>query len=111
MDIEQVSMKMNVLIMPLRDVVVFPGSVMPLFVGREKSINAVYEGLKRDRQLFLVAQKSPEQDNPTLEDLYSVGTLANILQTLKLPDGTVKVLVEGIQRFVLLCLNVDGEFF
>lgn len=110
MDIEQVSMKMNVLIMPLRDVVVFPGSVMPLFVGREKSINAVYEGLKRDRQLFLVAQKSPEQDNPTLEDLYSVGTLANILQTLKLPDGTVKVLVEGIQRFELLSLHVDGEF-
>ena len=110
MDIEQVSMKMNVLIMPLRDVVVFPGSVMPLFVGREKSIKAVYEALKRDRQLFLVAQKSPEQDNPSLDDLYSVGTLANILQTLKLPDGTVKVLVEGVQRFKLLSLHAEGEF-
>lgn len=110
MDIEQIAMKMKVLIMPLRDVVVFPGSVMPLFVGREKSINAVYEALKRDRQLFLIAQKSPELDDPKREDLYSVGTLANILQTLKLPDGTVKVLVEGVQRFELLNVHNDGEF-
>lgn len=110
MDIEQIAMKMKVLIMPLRDVVVFPGSVMPLFVGREKSINAVYEAQKRDRQLFLIAQKSPELENPTRDDLYSVGTLANILQTLKLPDGTVKVLVEGVQRFELLNLHTDGEF-
>ncbi len=110
MDIEQIAMKMKVLIMPLRDVVVFPGSVMPLFVGREKSINAVYEALKRDRQLFLIAQKSPELDDPKREDLYSVGTLANILQTLKLPDGTVKVLVEGVQRFELLNVHSDGEF-
>lgn len=110
MDINQIAMKMKVLIMPLRDVVVFPGSVMPLFVGREKSINAVYEAQKRDRQLFLIAQKSPEQEDPKREDLYSVGTLANILQTLKLPDGTVKVLVEGVQRFELLNLHRDGEF-
>lgn len=110
MDIEQIAMKMKVLIMPLRDVVVFPGSVMPLFVGREKSINAVYEAQKRDRQLFLIAQKSPELEDPTREDLYSVGTLANILQTLKLPDGTVKVLVEGVQRFELLNLHREGEF-
>ncbi|WP_365942347.1 endopeptidase La [Thiomicrospira sp.] len=104
------AMKMKVLIMPLRDVVVFPGSVMPLFVGREKSINAVYEAQKRDRQLFLIAQKSPELEDPASDDLYSVGTLANILQTLKLPDGTVKVLVEGVQRFELLNLHADGEF-
>ncbi|MBE0493892.1 MAG: endopeptidase La [Thiomicrospira sp.] len=110
MDIEQIAMKMKVLIMPLRDVVVFPGSVMPLFVGREKSINAVYEAQKRDRQLFLIAQKSPELEDPASDDLYSVGTLANILQTLKLPDGTVKVLVEGVQRFELLNLHADGEF-
>lgn len=110
MDIEQIAMKMKVLIMPLRDVVVFPGSVMPLFVGREKSINAVYEAQKRDRQLFLIAQKSPELEDPTRDDLYSVGTLANILQTLKLPDGTVKVLVEGVQRFELLNLHTDSEF-
>lgn len=109
MDIDQIAMKMKVIIMPLRDVVVFPGSVMPLFVGREKSINAIYEAMKRDRQLFLVAQKSPEFENPTRKDLYTVGTLANILQTLKLPDGTVKVLVEGVQRFEMLNLHEDGE--
>ncbi|SFR50762.1 endopeptidase La [Thiomicrospira sp. ALE5] len=100
----------RVLIMPLRDVVVFPGSVMPLFVGREKSINAVYEALKRDRLLFLIAQKNPDQDQPSRNDLYEVGTLATILQTLKLPDGTVKVLVEGVQRYSLEQLHNEGEF-
>ncbi|WP_353957032.1 endopeptidase La [Thiomicrospira sp. R3] len=103
------AMKMNVLVMPLRDVVVFPGSVMPLFVGRAKSISAVFEAQRRDRQLFLIAQKSADQDDPKVSDLYAVGTLANILQTLKLPDGTVKVLVEGVQRFELINLhNHDG---
>lgn len=110
MDIDQITMKMKVIIMPLRDVVVFPGSVMPLFVGREKSINAVQEAMKRDRQLFLVAQKNPEVDDPTIDDLYSVGTLVNILQTLRLPDGTVKVLVEGVQRFELFNLHEELEF-
>jgi ATP-dependent Lon protease len=110
MDINQVAMKMNVLVMPLRDVVVFPGSVMPLFVGRAASINAVFEAQKRDKQLFLIAQKSPEQDHPERADLYQVGTLANILQTLKLPDGTVKVLVEGLQRFELLNLSQNNGF-
>ena len=107
MDIDQVSMKMNVLVLPLRDVVVFPGNVMPLFVGREKSIQALNEAMESDKQIFLVTQKSAELDVPSLEDLYSVGTMANILQLLKLPDGTVKVLVEGIQRFNLLSLGED----
>ena len=109
MDIDQVSMKMNVLVLPLRDVVVFPGNVMPLFVGREKSIHALNEAMSGDKQIFLVAQKSAEQDVPKLEDLYSVGTMANILQLLKLPDGTVKVLVEGIQRFELTSLHNEGS--
>ncbi|WP_420824416.1 endopeptidase La [Thiomicrorhabdus aquaedulcis] len=100
-------MKMNVLILPLRDVVVFPGNVMPLFVGRDKSIQALNEAMKGDKQIFLITQKSAELDLPTLEDLYSVGTMANILQLLKLPDGTVKVLVEGIQRFELLGLHTE----
>lgn len=107
MDIDQVSMKMNVLVLPLRDVVVFPGNVMPLFVGREKSIQALNEAMQGDKQIFLITQKSAELDVPTLEDLYSVGTMANILQLLKLPDGTVKVLVEGAQRFNLLSLKED----
>jgi ATP-dependent Lon protease len=105
MELDQVTMKMNVLVLPLRDVVVFPGNVMPLFVGREKSIQALNEAMEGDKQIFLVTQKSAEQDIPTLEDLYSVGTMANILQLLKLPDGTVKVLVEGVQRFHLLSLS------
>lgn len=105
MELDQVTMKMNVLVLPLRDVVVFPGNVMPLFVGREKSIQALNEAMEGDKQIFLVTQKSAELDVPSLEDLYSVGTMANILQLLKLPDGTVKVLVEGVQRFKLLSLN------
>jgi len=105
MELDQVTMKMNVLVLPLRDVVVFPGNVMPLFVGREKSIQALNEAMEVDKQIFLVTQKSAELDVPSLEDLYSVGTMANILQLLKLPDGTVKVLVEGVQRFKLLSLN------
>ncbi|MBF6056922.1 endopeptidase La [Thiomicrorhabdus heinhorstiae] len=105
MNIDQIEMKMNVLVLPLRDVVVFPGNVMPLFVGREKSIRALNEAMNGDKQIFLVAQKSAELDVPTLEDLYEVGTMANILQLLKLPDGTVKVLVEGVERFQLLSLN------
>lgn len=109
MDIDQVSMKMDVLILPLRDVVVFPGNVMPLFVGREKSIHALNEAMQGDKQIFLITQKSAELDVPKLEDLYSVGTMANILQLLKLPDGTVKVLVEGIQRFKLTGLHVDNN--
>ncbi|WP_319379619.1 endopeptidase La [Thiomicrorhabdus sp.] len=107
MNIDQIEMKMNVLVLPLRDVVVFPGNVMPLFVGREKSIRALNEAMNGDKQIFLVAQKSAELDVPSLEDLYEVGTMANILQLLKLPDGTVKVLVEGVERFNLLALNND----
>ncbi len=107
MDMSQVSIKMNVLVLPLRDVVVFPGNVMPLFVGREKSIHTLNEAMKGNKQVFLVTQKNAEQDLPLLEGLYDVGTMANILQLLKLPDGTVKVLVEGVQRFKLLSLNHD----
>lgn len=109
MDIDQVSMKMDVLVLPLRDVVVFPGNVMPLFVGREKSIHALNEAMQGDKQIFLVTQKSAELDVPSLEDLYTVGTMANILQLLKLPDGTVKVLVEGVQRFKLSSLHVENN--
>ncbi len=105
MDINQVSMEMNVLVLPLRDVVVFPGNVMPLFVGREKSIRTLNEAMKKNKQIFLVTQKNAELNSPALEDLYKVGTVANILQLLKLPDGTVKVLVEGVERFELIGLN------
>ena len=85
-------------VLPLRDVVVYPHMVIPLFVGRGKSIDAIEAAMKDDKQLLLVAQKQADTDEPEFEDLYLAGTLANILQLLKLPDGTVKVLVEGEQR-------------
>ncbi|WP_139556460.1 endopeptidase La [Methylotetracoccus oryzae] len=85
-------------VLPLRDVVVYPHMVIPLFVGREKSIVALDVAMKDNKQILLVAQKDAEIDDPAFEDLYAVGTLSNILQLLKLPDGTVKVLVEGEQR-------------
>ncbi|MFW5442724.1 MAG: endopeptidase La [Methylococcaceae bacterium] len=85
-------------VLPLRDVVVYPHMVIPLFVGRDKSIDAIEAAMSQDKQLLLVAQKEAEVDEPEFEDLYRAGTLANILQLLKLPDGTVKVLVEGERR-------------
>jgi ATP-dependent Lon protease len=85
-------------VLPLRDVVVYPHMVIPLFVGRERSIDALDAAMKDNKQILLVAQKEAEVDEPDIADLYGVGTLANILQMLKLPDGTVKVLVEGVQR-------------
>jgi ATP-dependent Lon protease len=85
-------------VLPLRDVVVFPHMVIPLFVGREKSIRALDHAMESDKRILLVAQKSADVDDPTGNDLYSVGTLAHVLQLLKLPDGTIKVLVEGVGR-------------
>ena len=85
-------------VLPLRDVVVFPHMVIPLFVGREKSIHALDLAVEGDKRILLVAQKSPETDDPTAADLHTVGTLAQVLQLLKLPDGTIKVLVEGVSR-------------
>jgi ATP-dependent Lon protease len=84
--------------LPLRDVVVYPHMVIPLFVGREKSIQALDSAMRDNKQILLVAQKDAEVDDPQFQDLYEVGTLSNILQLLKLPDGTVKVLVEGSER-------------
>ena len=90
---------MNIPVLPLRDVVVFPHMVIPLFVGRQKSIKGLESAMQTDeKQIMLVAQKEPTQDDPTDKDLYDVGAVATILQLLKLPDGTVKVLVEGIKR-------------
>ena len=85
-------------VLPLRDVVVFPHMVIPLFVGRDKSIRALDQAMESDKRILLVAQKSADTDDPGAGDLYSIGTLAHVLQLLKLPDGTIKVLVEGISR-------------
>lgn len=85
-------------VLPLRDVVVFPHMVIPLFVGRDKSMRALEQAMEADKRILLLAQKSAETDDPTAADMYSIGTLAQVLQLLKLPDGTIKVLVEGTAR-------------
>ena len=85
-------------VLPLRDIVVFPHMIVPLFVGREKSVLALEDVMRDDKQILLVTQKNAGDDDPEPEDIYSVGTVGTVLQLLKLPDGTVKVLVEGTQR-------------
>jgi|TARA_B110000037_G_scaffold220678_1_gene289244 ATP-dependent Lon protease len=101
----------NIPMLPLRDVVVYPHLVIPLFVGRNKSIKAIQEANDGDKKILLVAQKSATKDEPGIKDVYKVGTIANIIQMLKLPDGTVKVLVEGIDRAVVNSLNDKGDFW
>ncbi|MCB1868865.1 MAG: endopeptidase La [Gammaproteobacteria bacterium] len=98
-------------VLPLRDVVVYPHMVIPLFVGRDKSIQALDAAMKDNKQILLVAQKSADTDDPTLDDMYQVGTLANILQLLKLPDGTVKVLVEGGDRSRIVKYISTDDYF
>ena len=85
-------------VLPLRDVVVYPHMVIPLFVGREKSMKALDMTMAGDKRILLVAQRGPDIDDPKEGDLYSIGTVASVLQLLKLPDGTIKVLVEGVSR-------------
>lgn len=98
-------------VLPLRDVVVFPYMVIPLFVGRPKSIRSLDEAMETGKQLLLVSQKQADLEEPTVDDVYRVGTVANIIQLLKLPDGTVKVLVEGQQRATIEQLDDNGEYF
>ena len=97
-------------LLPLRDVVVYPHMVVPLFVGREKSILALESAMAADKQIVLVAQKDPSEDDPGVDDVYQVGTLATILQMLKLPDGTLKVLVEGLGRVSVLNSFQENDF-
>ncbi|WP_205409127.1 LON peptidase substrate-binding domain-containing protein, partial [Vibrio gazogenes] len=104
------SERIEIPVLPLRDVVVYPHMVIPLFVGREKSIQCLEAAMDNDKQVLLVAQKKAETDEPAIDDLFDVGTVATILQLLKLPDGTVKVLVEGQQRAQVESF-VEGDFF
>jgi len=98
-------------VLPLRDIVVFPHMIVPLFVGREKSVRALEDVMKDDKQILLVAQKNASQDDPTTDDIHSVGTIGTVLQLLKLPDGTVKVLVEGGARARVIEFFDNEEFF
>jgi ATP-dependent Lon protease len=98
-------------VLPLRDIVVFPHMIVPLFVGRERSVRALEDVMKDDKQILLVTQKNAAQDDPTPADIYSVGTVGTVLQLLKLPDGTVKVLVEGGQRARIVKFSDNPTFF
>ncbi len=97
-------------VLPLRDIVVFPHMIVPLFVGRDKSVAALEAAMAADKEIYLVAQVDPAEDDPSRDDLYSMGVTATVLQLLKLPDGTVRVLVEGKQRATLETLDESGEF-
>lgn len=103
-------------LLPLRDIIVFPHMVVPLFVGREKSIRALEEAMSDRKQIILAAQKKAQNNNPDEKDIFAIGTLANIIQLLRLPDGTLKVLVEGVGRIRITkyidkenCFKVEGE--
>ena len=98
-------------VLPLRDIVVFPHMIVPLFVGRDKSVRALEDVMKEDKQILLVAQKNASQDDPAKEDIYEVGTVSTVLQLLKLPDGTVKVLVEGMHRARIESYKDNPDFF
>ena len=98
-------------VLPLRDIVVFPNMIVPLFVGREKSVRALEEVMGADKKILLLAQKSSTDDDPGLEDIYRLGTQASVLQLLKLPDGTMKVLVEGEKRLRVLSFSDRTDFF
>src|SRR4029079_13293724 len=101
----------NYPVLPLRDIVVFPHMIVPLFVGREKSVKALEDVMKDDKQILLVTQKNAAQDDPSSADIYAVGTVGTVLQLLKLPDGTVKVLVEGGQRARIVRFADNEAFF
>ncbi len=98
-------------VLPLRDIVVFPHMIVPLFVGRDKSVRALEDVMQDDKQILLVAQKNAGQDDPTHEDIHEVGTIGTVLQLLKLPDGTVKVLVEGSKRARIVSFTDNEDFF
>ncbi|MBW8725002.1 MAG: endopeptidase La [Inquilinus limosus] len=98
-------------VLPLRDIVVFPHMIVPLFVGREKSVRALEDVMKEDKQILLVTQRNASQDDPSTEEIFDVGTIGTVLQLLKLPDGTVKVLVEGVQRARIVRYSDNPDFF
>lgn len=105
------SERIKISVLPLRDVVVYPHMVIPLFIGRKKSIKCIKASMNSDKKIMLIAQKKASKDEPTIHDLFNVGTISSILQVLKLPDGTIKVLVEGLQRAYIKNMIDNGEHF
>jgi ATP-dependent Lon protease len=105
------SERIKIPVLPLRDVVVYPHMVIPLFVGRKKSIQCIETSMNNDKKIMLIAQKEASKDEPSTNDLFNIGTISSILQMLKLPDGTMKVLVEGLQRACIKDIENNGEYF
>ena len=111
METENIKPQVKMPMIPLRDVVIFPNTVSTLFVGRERSIFSLEDALRSNKKIFLIAQNSPSNEEPTIKDLPKIGTLSTLLQMIKLPDGTVKILVEGIKRAELKKIStVEGYF-
>ena len=108
---EDIKLKIKMPMIPLRDVVIFPNTVSTLFVGREKSIFSLEDALRSNKKIFLIAQNSPSNEEPTIKDLPTIGTISTLLQMIKLPDGTVKILVEGIQRAKLDTVSTSEGYF
>lgn len=108
---DQVKRGKVVPLLPLRDIIVFPHMVVPLFVGREKSINALEEAMSHEKEILLAAQKKAKTNDPAPDDIFTVGTVGTIIQLLRLPDGTVKVLVEGKRRARIERFIPNEEFF
>ena len=111
MEKEDIKLKIKMPMIPLRDVVIFPNTVSTLFVGREKSIFSLEDALRSNKKIFLIAQNSPSNEEPTIKDLPLIGTISTLLQMIKLPDGTVKILVEGIQRAKLQDISTSEGYF
>ena len=111
MEKEDIKLKIKMPMIPLRDVVIFPNTVSTLFVGREKSIFSLEDALRSNKKIFLIAQNSPSNEEPTIKDLPQIGTISTLLQMIKLPDGTVKILVEGIQRAKLQDISISEGYF
>ena len=103
--------KATIPLLPLRDILVFPSTVVPLFVGRERSIMALEQAMSGSKEIFLATQKKAKTNDPLAKDIYSIGTISTILQLLRLPDGTIKVLVEGNQRAKICKFETTDPFF
>src|SRR6185437_2891397 len=107
---QQLQIPSDLPVLPLRDIVIYPFMIVPLFVSREKSIRAVDEALGENRMILLASQKDLDKEEPTADDLYSVGTAAVIMRMLKLPDGRIRILVQGLARAEVESVDTSGEF-
>src|SRR5678816_4778291 len=107
---QQLQIPNDLPVLPLRDIVIYPFMIVPLFVSREKSIRAVDEALGENRMILLASQKDLDKEEPTAEDLYSIGTAAVIMRMLKLPDGRIRILVQGLARAQISSVDTTGEY-